>query len=120
MSTVCVIVGNRSTMYDLVELLNMPLDTFNGKIQGIMIDPDASEEDKMKLKGFIESLKKLEQSLEPTLCTGLIQRIDNEIDDRVPFLPYVASKHRVCDKFMHPSKERLEHSSRKRNKYVKR
>lgn len=120
MSTVCVIVDNKSTMYNLAELLNMPLDTFDGKIQGIMIDPDASEEDKMKIKGFIESLKNLEQSLEPTLCTELIQRIDNEIDDRVPFLPCSNSKTRVYDKFMHPSKERLEHSSRKRYKYVKR
>ena len=103
MSTVCVIVDNQSTMYDLVELLNMPLCTF-------------SEEDKIKISGLIDSLNALEESIEPKLCTGFLQRINDEIDDIVPFLPCSNSKTKVCDKFMHPLKERLEHSSRKRNK----
>lgn len=112
---VCVIVDNRSTMYDLVELLNMPLCTFK-RIQCIMIDPDALEEDKIKINGLIDSLKDLEESVEPKLCTGFLQRINDEIDDIVPFLPCSNSKIRVCDKFIHSSKERLEHSSRKRTK----
>lgn len=81
-----------------------------------MIDPDASEEDKIKINGLIDSLNNLGESVEPKLCTEFLQRINNEIDDIVPFLPCSNSKIRVCDKFMHPSKERLEHSSRKRNK----
>lgn len=115
MSTVCVIVDNRSTMYDLVELLNMPLCTFK-RIQCIVIDPDDSEEDKIKINGLIDSLKNLEESVEPKLCTEFLQRINDEIDDIVPFLPCSNSKIRVCDKFIHPSKEKLEYSSRKRTK----
>lgn len=44
---------------------------------------------------------------------GFLQRINDEIDDIVPFLPCSNSKTKVCDKFMHPSKERLEHSSKR-------
>lgn len=40
-----------------------------------MINPDASEEDKIKISGLIDSLNALEESIEPKLCTGVFYSV---------------------------------------------